>query len=95
MARRLRIHEGASTKRLLQAIEGYQKHWDPAAKVFRDKPKHDWTSDYCDALRYLALGWADKGEARERLNAGRMRQGMGSGRRAVTDFDPFSYGGQR
>ena len=27
-----------------------------AKKIFKDKPKHDWTSHGCDALRMLAVG---------------------------------------
>jgi hypothetical protein len=63
MASRLRIDTRRCAK-LLEALEGYQKVWDPAAKVFKDRPKHDWTSDYADSLRYLCLGWkAEKTEA--------------------------------
>ena len=42
--------------RLLEALAEYTKAWDEAAKMYKPKPKHDWTSHYADALRYLALG---------------------------------------
>ena len=29
-------------------------------KVFRDRPKHDWTSHSADAFRYLAIVWKDE-----------------------------------
>jgi len=42
---------------LLSAISQYQREWDDSRKMFTDKPKHDWTSHYADALRYMALVW--------------------------------------
>jgi len=41
----------------LGAVSQYQREWDDSRKMFTDKPKHDWTSHYADALRYLALVW--------------------------------------
>jgi hypothetical protein len=29
-------------------------------KVFRDRPKHDWTSHSADAFRYLSIVWKDE-----------------------------------
>ncbi|QQX91326.1 hypothetical protein IGS75_01400 [Gluconobacter sphaericus] len=47
-------------KRGIEALEQYRKSWDDANKVFRDKPLHDWASDYADAFRYLAVGLRDR-----------------------------------
>ncbi|KAB8122444.1 hypothetical protein D3W54_14735 [Komagataeibacter medellinensis] len=44
----------------IDALEQYRKSWDDANKCFRDKPLHDWASDYADAFRYLAVGLRDK-----------------------------------
>ena len=38
----------------------YQREWDDDKKVFRDRPKHDWTSHSADAMRYLAIVWRDE-----------------------------------
>lgn len=41
----------------LEALRQYRADFDEKAKVFRDAPKHDWTSHAADAFRYLAMGW--------------------------------------
>lgn len=40
----------------LDALREYKKEWDSAGEVFRNKPKHDWTSHPADAFRTLAVG---------------------------------------
>ena len=35
----------------LAALENYRKIWDEEAQVFRNKPLHDWASNYADAFR--------------------------------------------
>jgi len=40
----------------LQALREYRKEYDPVMEMFRDKPRHDWTSHAADALRTLAVG---------------------------------------
>ena len=47
------------TKQLLRALENYHKEYDEKAKVFRNNPKHDWSSHGADALRYLSVGHKD------------------------------------
>ena len=50
----------------LAAWKAYRREWDDKNRVWRPKPKHDWSSHYSDALRYLAAAWADrKGSAAE------------------------------
>lgn len=43
----------------LEALRQYRADFDDKARVFRDKPKHDWTSHTADAFRYLAMAWRD------------------------------------
>lgn len=42
--------------RLWDAIRMYSKEWDSTNQKFKDRPKHDWTSHPCDALRIYATG---------------------------------------
>jgi hypothetical protein len=37
------------------ALLNYRKDWDERRQVFRDKPRHDWSSHAADAFRYMAL----------------------------------------
>jgi len=41
----------------LEALRQYRADYDPKAKTFRDRPKHDWTSHSADAWRYLSMAW--------------------------------------
>lgn len=45
---------------LIECLRQYQREWDDDKKVFRDRPKHDFTSHSADAMRYLSLVWADE-----------------------------------
>lgn len=42
-------------KNFLKAIESYKRDYDIEKKVFKNRPLHDWSSHYADALRYLAV----------------------------------------
>lgn len=44
----------------LEAMRMYRKGWDDTNKVFRDKPLHDWTSDYADAFRTGVMGYQEE-----------------------------------
>ena len=44
------------TLELLRSIGNYHKEYDETAKVFKNNPKHDWSSHDADMLRYLAVG---------------------------------------
>jgi phage terminase large subunit len=44
----------------IECLRQYQREYDEDKKVFRDKPRHDWTSNGADAFRYLALTWKDE-----------------------------------
>ena len=41
---------------LLEALIAYRANFDPIKAVHTTKPVHDWSSHYCDAVRYMALG---------------------------------------
>ena len=44
------------TDHLLKALRQYRRQWDDIRKTFYERPYHDWTSDYADAFRYMAIG---------------------------------------
>jgi len=39
----------------LDALRVYQREWDDKRKVFRETPKHDWSSNPADSFRYMCL----------------------------------------
>lgn len=39
----------------IEALRQYRTEWDDKRQVFMTNPLHDWTSDYCDSLRYFAV----------------------------------------
>lgn len=41
----------------LEALRQYRADFDEKAKVFKNAPKHDWTSHAADAFRYMAMAW--------------------------------------
>lgn len=41
----------------LEALRQYQREYDEDKKVFKEKPRHDWTSHCADAFRMLAVAW--------------------------------------
>jgi len=41
----------------IEALRQYRREWDEDERVFRDTPKHDWSSHTADAFRYLAMAW--------------------------------------
>jgi phage terminase large subunit len=47
----------------LEALRQYRAEFDDKAKVFKNTPKHDWTSHASDAARYMFMAWRElKGE---------------------------------
>ena len=46
----------------IECLRQYQREYDEDKKVFRDKPRHDWTSHGADAFRMLAVVWRDETE---------------------------------
>jgi hypothetical protein len=50
-------------KGLIAALQSYRKEWDDKRQVYRDKPLHDWSSNYADALRQLGQRRAEQHES--------------------------------
>ena len=44
----------------IECLRQYQREFDEDKKVFRDKPRHDWTSHGADAFRMLAIAWSEE-----------------------------------
>lgn len=44
----------------IECLRQYQREYDEDKKVFRDKPRHDWTSHSADAFRMLAIAWREE-----------------------------------
>jgi hypothetical protein len=43
----------------LEALRQYRTEYDEKLKVFKNTPKHDWTSHTADAFRYAAMAWRE------------------------------------
>jgi hypothetical protein len=43
----------------LELLRQYRAEYDDKVRVFRDSPKHDFTSHTADAFRYLAMAWRE------------------------------------
>jgi len=63
----------------VEMLRQYRQEWDERRKMFRDHPRHDFTSHAADAFRYLATGL----ESRQRVT--RPPQDV-----AQMDYNPFS-----
>ncbi len=55
---RLWIDKGKNEK-LLRAWKNYRKEWDEEHQCFKNNPRKDWTNDYADAGRMLAVGYQE------------------------------------
>lgn len=44
----------------LEALRQYQREYDEDKKVFKEKPRHDWTSHSADAFRMMAVAWRNE-----------------------------------
>ena len=44
----------------IECLRQYQREYDEDKKVFRDRPRHDWTSHSADAFRYLSIAWREE-----------------------------------
>jgi phage terminase large subunit len=49
------VFDGEKCSRGLEALRLYRREWDDKHKVFRPRPLHDWTSDYCFEGNTLVL----------------------------------------
>jgi len=52
--RKTRIH-ATNCKNGILALENYQREYNEDTRTFSKIPKHDWSSHYADAFRYLAV----------------------------------------
>lgn len=43
----------------VEALRNYRTEWDDLRRVLKPTPLHDWSSDFCDAVRYFAIGMAE------------------------------------
>jgi len=59
--------DGMKCQEGIECLRQYQREYDEDKKVFRDKPRHDWTSHGADAFRMLSIAWRDETEI-ERQN---------------------------
>lgn len=41
----------------IEALRQYRADFDDKLKVFKNTPRHDWTSHAADAFRYMAMAW--------------------------------------
>lgn len=39
----------------VEGLRAYRREWDEIAKVFHDRPNHDWASHPADSFRYLSI----------------------------------------
>jgi hypothetical protein len=44
----------------IECLRQYQREYDEDKKVFRDRPRHDWTSHSSDAWRYCSIAWREE-----------------------------------
>ena len=77
------VFDEVNCARLLDCLKNYQREWDSKLMLFRDKPKHDWTSHGADAFRYDALDEIDSRELKKR------RQNLP--RTADMDYNELEY----
>jgi hypothetical protein len=46
---------------MIEAMESYHKKWDEVRRCYNNEPVHDWSSNYCDAVRGWAQGFSGQG----------------------------------
>lgn len=47
----------------IECLKQYQREYDDDKKIFRDKPRHDWTSHGADSFRMLSIAWREEEKA--------------------------------
>jgi len=47
----------------IECLRQYQREYDEDKKVFRDRPRHDWTSHGADAFRMMSIAWREEEKA--------------------------------
>jgi hypothetical protein len=82
---------------LINALENYRREWDEKKQVYSNKPRHDWSSNYCDAVRYMCQGLyrTKKGMTSEEFDRARAEALYGSNNnlprffRGDTSYDQY------
>jgi hypothetical protein len=73
----------------LEALRQYRADFDEKTRAFKDRPRHDWTSHYADAARYMAMAWREM-RPQPRAPAGPRRLNVGiMGGATFNDVAPF------
>ncbi|MHA1447876.1 MAG: hypothetical protein ACTSP4_00450, partial [Candidatus Hodarchaeales archaeon] len=49
------VFHKTNCKRGLEALRAYKREWNDGRKCYVDHPLDDWSADYADAFRYLAI----------------------------------------
>ena len=44
-----------NAKPLIKALENYRQEFDIKKRIYKNHPLHDWSSHFCDAMRYLCV----------------------------------------
>lgn len=44
-----------TTKTGIRALQNYHREYDQVAKIFKNTPKHDWSSHLADSFRYMSI----------------------------------------
>lgn len=47
----------AKCELLIDILNNYSQDWDERTWMYKNKPKHDWSSHWADAMRYLAVNF--------------------------------------
>jgi hypothetical protein len=48
-----------ATRDGVEGLKQYRTDWDEKLRVFKNTPRHDWTSHRADAFRYLAMAYRE------------------------------------
>lgn len=51
------VEDGGGTARGMDALQSYERKWDPKLMRFIETPIHNWASHGADAFRILAMNW--------------------------------------
>ncbi len=52
----------------LEALRQYRRDYDDKTKMFKPKPRHDWSSHGADALRCFAAGWPETSVSKQPID---------------------------
>lgn len=77
-------------KSLVDALENYRREWDEQKNMYKNKPVHNWASNYADALRYLcqSLHKTKKGMTMDEFDRKKAERMYGPNRFRQDIFNP-------